>query len=935
MKTTHTPNSAAWIALAIVTTFAPAQAADDTHDHVDATRTTAQANAAVADALPLANKADFEAAERGLIARDPDLVIKGDDGAAVWDMPAYDFIQGDAPDTVNPSLWRQAKLNNKHGLYKVTDRIYQLRGYDLSNMTLIEGDSGWIVIDPLITAETASAAWEMAKKHIVDDKPIVAVIFTHSHIDHFGGIEGVLSAERAKQNDVRIIAPKGFMAESTSENLLAGPAMGRRATYMFGGALERSPRGHVDSGLGKAPAQGHFSILAPTDTIDHTGQTLTIDGLEFEFQYAPEAEAPAELTFYLPELKAFCGAEIVTRNMHNLYTLRGAKVRDALKWSGYIDEALQLFGDRVEVLFASHHWPTWGHDKIVDYLKIQRDTYKYIHDQTLRLANAGYTPREIAERIALPDSLAKPFHNRGYYGTVSHNSKAVYQWYFGWFDGNPANLNPLPPAESATKYVEFMGGANAVLDKAQRSYESGEYRWTAEVLNHVVFAKPDNEAATSLLAKTYDQLGYRAESGPWRDFYLTGAKELREGAQGTSLDMRKGLGLLRQVPIDRIFDAMAARLNGPKAADADLTVNFDFTDLGENHVLQIENAVLHHWRRPAAEEALAARVLGKQQHMHTLDELFLAALLQDIGRLALDAALPGHYAATQNTDVDHNALIALEREQLATDHLEAGAWVLREWRLPEYLPLAVWGSHDRSRRNSLGDLSSFVSCVAVSGLIADIYLATDAAVATAVAQHVAAACLGLTAEDLGAVLGQLVGALPEIEVLFETPVLSAVQAEGLTEQAQELIACRNLKALQVDSIEQSREDELKKIADQLYEVAHRDALTGVFNRRHFDEALTTAFTGAGGNRQPLSLAYLDLDRFKAINDQHGHMAGDTVLVAVAAAIQGYLRPTDLLARYGGEEFVILLPGLDRTAAKAVVERIRAGVEGLAATLANG
>jgi len=568
-----------------------------------ATPSTQQANAAIAAQLPLDDRGDFEAAERGLIARDDNLVIKEDNGATVWGMPAYDFIEGQAPDTVNPSLWRQAKLNNKHGLYKVTDRIYQLRGYDLSNMSLIEGDTGWIVVDPLITAETAGAAWQMAQEHIVGDKPIVAVIFTHSHVDHFGGIEGVVSAEQAKKNGVRIIAPKGFMEESTSENLLAGPAMGRRATYMFGGALERSPRGHVGSGLGKAPAQGHFSILAPTDEIDHTGQTLTVDGLEFEFQYTPESEAPAELTFYLPALKAFCGAELVSRNLHNLYTLRGAKVRDALKWSGYIDEALQMYGDRAEVVFNSHHWPIWGHDEIVDYLKIQRDTYKYIHDQTLRMANAGMTPREIAEQITLPDSLAQSFHNRGYYGTVSHDSKAVYQWYFGWFDGNPANLNPLPPAESAKKYVAFMGGADAVVDKARKSFDAGEYRWTAEVLNHVVFAEPDNTRAKQLLARTYDQLGYRAESGPWRDFYLTGAKELREGAQGTSLDLRKGIGLLRQVPMARFFDAMAARLNGPEAAKHDLTINFDFSDLGENHVLQIENGVLHHWQRPAADDA--------------------------------------------------------------------------------------------------------------------------------------------------------------------------------------------------------------------------------------------------------------------------------------------------------------------------------------------
>jgi len=577
-----------------------------------ATPATARANEAFAQQLPLADEANFKAAERGLIARDPDLLIKDADGRPAWDMTAYDFIKGDAPDTVNPSLWRQAKLNDLHGLYKVTDRVYQLRGYDLSNMSLIEGDSGWIVVDPLTTAETAAAGWKMAQAHIIDGKPIVAVIFTHSHIDHFGGIEGVLAAAGAEADNVRIIAPKGFMEESTSENLLAGPAMGRRATYMFGGSLERGPRGHVGSGLGKGPSQGHFSILPPTDIVDHTGQTMIIDGIDFEFQYAPESEAPAELAFYLPQFKAFCGAEIVSRTLHNLYTLRGAKVRDALKWSGTIDEALQLFGDKVDVVFNGHLWPLWGQDKIVDYLKIQRDTYKYIHDQTLRMANAGATPREIAEQLELPASLQKSFHNRGYYGTVSHNAKAVYQWYFGWFDGNPANLNPLPPAAAAKRYVEFMGGADTVVDKAQQSFDDGEYRWTAQVLNHVVFAQPENEAAKSLLAKAYDQLGYRAESGPWRDFYLTGAKELRAGPQGTSMDLSRGIGLMRQIPIARFFDAMAARLNGPRAANTQLTINFDFSDLGENHVLQIENGVLHHWQRPATKDADATVHLTHQ-----------------------------------------------------------------------------------------------------------------------------------------------------------------------------------------------------------------------------------------------------------------------------------------------------------------------------------
>jgi alkyl sulfatase BDS1-like metallo-beta-lactamase superfamily hydrolase len=546
----------------------------------------------VAAGLPLADRGDFDAAERGLIARDPDLVIRAADGRVVWNMKAFDFVHGEAPASVNPSLWRQAQLNNRHGLFEVVDGIYQVRGYDLSNMSLIRGRAGWIVVDPLTSRETATAALAMARAHLGDD-PIVAVILTHSHIDHFGGIRGVVSEEDVASGKVRVIAPLGFVEEATSENVLAGVAMGRRASFMYGFDLERSPRGHVDSGLGKSPARGEFGVLPPTDLIDRTPQPMEIDGVHFVFQYAPESEAPAELTFYLPDRKTFCGAEVVSRNMHNLYTLRGAKVRDALKWSGYIGEAIHLFGD-VEVLFASHHWPTWGNERVIDYLKKQRDTYKYIHDQTLRLANAGYTSQEIAEKLELPESLRTSFPNRGYYGTVRHNSKAVYQWYFGWYDGNPAHLNPLPPAAAATKYVEYMGGAAEVLKKARQAFERGEYRWVAMVLDHVVFADPDNREARELLAQTYDQLGYQAEAAPWRDVYLTAALELRHGGGGTALDIGAAIDLLRHMPVDRFFDSMAARIDGPAAEGKHLKINFIFTDLGESYVLEIDNAVLNY-----------------------------------------------------------------------------------------------------------------------------------------------------------------------------------------------------------------------------------------------------------------------------------------------------------------------------------------------------
>ncbi|MGH7786044.1 MAG: alkyl/aryl-sulfatase [Candidatus Binatia bacterium] len=562
---------------------------------------TARTNRAAVANLPLADRTDFDDAERGRIGGDASVTVRGRDGRIIWDTGAYGFETGEAPESVNPSLWRQAQLNNRHGLFEVAPGLYQVRGYDLSNMSLIRGRSGWIIVDPLTSEETAAAALALARRHLGDD-PIVAVIFTHSHVDHFGGIRAVASPEDVAAGKIRIIAPKGFVEEATSENVLAGLAMGRRASFMYGTNLERSERGHVDSGLGKAPARGSLAILPTTDIVDRTPQPMEIDGVPFVFQYAPESEAPAELTFYLPEHKAFCGAEVVSHTMHNLYTLRGAKVRDALRWSGYIDEAIGLFG-QAEVLFASHHWPTWGNARVIDYLKKQRDTYKFLHDQTLRLANAGATPMEIAEQLQMPESLRDSFPNRGYYGTVRHNAKAVYQWYFGWYDGNPAHLDPLPPVAAGRKYVEVMGGAAAVLEKAHASFDAGDYRWTATLLDHLVFAEPDNEAARQLLAQTYDQLGYQAESGPWRDVYLTGASELRHGAAGTTIDLKAASALLRAMPIPRLFDAMATRIDADKAAGKVLTINFVFTDLGESYVLTVENSVLHHRAAPPDPQA--------------------------------------------------------------------------------------------------------------------------------------------------------------------------------------------------------------------------------------------------------------------------------------------------------------------------------------------
>ena len=547
---------------------------------------TVAANLAVAAELNLDDQQDFIDAERGLVAREKNLWVKDADGNTIWRANDYNFIQGPAPASVNPSLWRQAKLNNLHGLYQVSEGIYQIRGYDLSNMTLIQGDTGWIVVDPLTSKETAAAAISFARAQL-GELNISGVILTHSHVDHFGGVLAVVKPGQ----DIPIVAPEHFIEEASSENVLAGPTMSRRAGYMYGRDLAKDALGHVDTGLGKAPAFGQAGIIKANRTVNKTPQRMTIDGLEFIFQHTPDSEAPAELTFYIPKYQAFCGAELLSRNMHNLYTLRGAKVRNALNWSNYIEQARLLF-PQAQVYFASHHWPMWGQQNIDLFLRQQRDTYKYIHDQTLHLAYKGFTPTEISEQIKLPKSLSQTFHNRGYYGTTSHNSKAVYQYYFGWFDGNPANLNALPPVVVAEKYVAAMGGEAKVLALAQNAYAEGNYRWAAELLNHLVFN--GSSKAKKLLADSYRQMAYQAESGPWRDVYLSGAQELIQGKTKNSLDLAAAKDLVMHTPVERFFDAMAAKLNAAKAEDQNLAVEFIFKDLNKRYLLWIENSVLHH-----------------------------------------------------------------------------------------------------------------------------------------------------------------------------------------------------------------------------------------------------------------------------------------------------------------------------------------------------
>ena len=589
--------------------------------HTGASEFTIASNKTFADNLDLDNQQDFKDARRGMIAEAPNTALISKSGVQVWDAGAYDFIQGEAPDTVNPSLWRQAKLNNIRGLFKVDEGIYQLRGFDLANTSLIKGDTGWILVDPLTTMETTEAAMAFAEQHLGDIK-LTGVIFTHSHIDHFGGVLSLINSQQAADNNVPIIAPAGFMEESTSENIIAGPAMTRRGVYMFGNSLPRSAEGHVDAGLGKQVIYGTTSILQPTLVIDQPEMALSIDGVEFEFYNMPGSEAPAELTFYLPEHKAFCGAEVLSHVMHNVLTLRGAKVRDALLWSDYIGQSIDRL-DQVEVFFNSHHWPTWGHDRIITQMEQQQDMYKFTHDQTVRLANLGYTPSEIAERLKLPKSLAGNFHLRGYYGTLSHNSKAVYQHYFGWYQGNPAQLNPLPPEQSSVRYVEFMGGAEAILHKASESMQRGEYRWVAEVLNHLVFAQPDNDAALQMQAYAYRQLGYQAESGPWRDIYLSGALELQSESREQFHDPGLARAFVQQVPLMQFMKALSVRLDAEKAEAELLVINVLFTDQQQNFVLTVRNSVLHYQQLPAANNADASIALTKN--------LFVDLLLGQVG----------------------------------------------------------------------------------------------------------------------------------------------------------------------------------------------------------------------------------------------------------------------------------------------------------------
>ncbi|WP_280369692.1 alkyl/aryl-sulfatase [Nocardia wallacei] len=536
---------------------------------------------------------DFADARRGFVAALRPGTVENADGQVVWDSDAFDFLDEDCPPTVHPSLWRQSKLCALQGLYEVTDGIYQIRGLDLSNMTLVEGDTGVVVIDPLISAETAAAGLALYREHR-GDRPVTGVIFSHSHIDHFGGVKGVTTADDVAAGRCPILAPVGFVEHAVEENVYAGTAMGRRAAYMYGAALPRGPLGAVGAGLGPTTSTGTPTLITPTVDISRTGHTEVIDGVRLEFQLTPGTEAPSEMNFYFPDHRALCMAENATHTLHNLLTLRGALVRDPHVWAKYLTESINRYAARSDVLFASHHWPTWGTERLTEFLALQRDLYGYLHDQTLRALNKGVTGIEIAESIELPPAVARAWHTHGYYGSVSHNVKAIYQRYMGWFDGNPATLWQHPPIESARRHLEFMGGADAVVRKARESFADGDFLWVAQVLNYVIFADPEHAEARALQADTLEQLGFGAENGTWRNFFLMGAYELRHGSVGTPT-AADAPDIAAALNVEQLFDAIALRIDGPRAWSAHLTIDWRVSDRNLVHRTELRNGLLVHF----------------------------------------------------------------------------------------------------------------------------------------------------------------------------------------------------------------------------------------------------------------------------------------------------------------------------------------------------
>lgn len=572
----------------------------------DAAASVKAQHAATLARLPFSDTRDFADAKRGFLGTRENAEIVSDQGRVIWSLKPYGFLDPEeAPPTVDPSLWRQSRLNMNHGLFEVAPGVYQIRGFDIANMTLIEGDTGVIVVDCLTSIEGARVALDLYFEHR-GKKPVAAVIFTHTHTDHWGGARGVLG----EATDIPVIAPNLFMEWAVSENVIAGPAMLRRAQYQFGPFLAKGPRGQVDCGLGKTMAAGAVALVRPTDLIMATGDRRTIDGIEFEFQMAPHTEAPAEMHFFVARYKLLNLAENCTHNFHNLLPFRGADVRDALAWSRYLGEALQMWGGKAQVMCGQHHWPVWG-ARVDEMIAQQRDLYKFAHDQTVRLMNHGLTASEIAETIQLPASLEGAWHTRGYYGHIRHNVKAIYQRYLGWYDANPANLDPLPPVESGKKYVEYFGGADALLAKARADFAKGEFRFVAQALSHLVFAEPENAEGRALLAETFEQLGYLSESATWRCAYLFGAQELRQGMPKAPPRAAMSPETLAALTTSQLWDLLGVRLNGPKADGKRLVLNWRFTDTNETFVLNLENSALTHLAGVQSDKADASFTLPR------------------------------------------------------------------------------------------------------------------------------------------------------------------------------------------------------------------------------------------------------------------------------------------------------------------------------------
>jgi alkyl sulfatase BDS1-like metallo-beta-lactamase superfamily hydrolase len=615
------------LALMLVSSSASALAAPDDLASKPASAATVAAQNQTLSSLPPEDGRDADFAGRGFIATLQDPVIRDAKGKVVWDLNAYNFADGASPGTVNPSLWRHIGLLRKHGLFKVTENVWQVRGFDVSNMTVIKGNSGWIVIDPLTSREMGAAAIALVNREL-GQRPVSAVIFSHSHADHFGGVRGIINADDAKSGKVAVIAPEHFLLETSSENLIAGAAMGRRANYQFGSNLKPGLQGQMGSGIGAAISAGEITLVTPNDDIRKTGETRVVDGVTLEFQMAPNSEAPAEMNVYIPSARTFLAAEIATCSLHNILTPRGAKVRDTLAWAGYLHEAVNLYAGRSDTAISSHCWPRFGADEVKGWLSGQRDNYRYLHDQTVRLMNKGMTQTEIAEEITSPPSIANQWYNRGYYGTYSHNSKAVYQYYLGWYDAVPANLNPHPPSARGAKFVAAMGGAKKVISAAKKAMAAGDYRWSSDLLNQLVFADSKNFVAKSMLANSYEQQGYQAESAIWRNMFLSATRDLREGTKGSQ--STQSLDLIAAIPSGMLLNSVATRLDPAILGTKQLDLNFVFSDRKETAKISIGNAVMFADMN-ASHDAPMATVTGPRQ-------LFLAMLFLKMPLAQLEAA---------------------------------------------------------------------------------------------------------------------------------------------------------------------------------------------------------------------------------------------------------------------------------------------------------